>query len=91
MKFSYFIYWVENVLFLIFFFIFEISLFPLVYLRLFFTFLRSRKNGVRWREYFRNLGYFVFIGWLTILYIFVKDLFNLIFILSLHRGCKEND
>lgn len=90
-SFSYLIYWVENIIFLVFFFSLEVCLIPFVYLRLALTFLNSGEQGVEWREYFRNLGYFIFIGWLSILYIFCKDLFNMLYILSMHRGCKEND
>jgi len=78
-------FWMENILFIMAFVLFELFLSPMVYLKTFYTLVYSTEgmfttiyNVFRW-----TMG-----GILILIYILLRDTFTLIDILYMHDGCK---
>lgn len=85
--FSKFIFWIENIEFLLEFLILQLVLSPLIYLTTFYTIIASNDGFFTLLLYI--VGWMIF-GFLLLIYIQIFDLVNLIDILSMHDGCKAN-
>ena len=86
--FSKFIFWIENIAFIVEFLLMQLLLSPIIYLKTFYTILASNDG------FFTLLSYILFwtvFGFLILFYIQVFDLINLIEILQMHDGCKANN
>jgi len=84
-KFSLFIFWFENIIALAFFLLFELLLSLAVYPLTFFNILYSVQG------LFSNLFYLLtwtLIGPLVLLFLIVKDLYNLVDLMKMHEGSK---
>jgi len=84
--FSYMMFWMENIIFVIFFVAFEICLMPLVWFICFCNIIYSTPGMF---TTFYNLAKWIVLGTLYLTYILLKDVLNLLKILAMHRGCRE--
>ena len=83
---SYFMYWLENFFFIIFHSFFLAILLPFVYLKNLFVVL-SASHGL-FTTLFNTLGWLIF-GPLLTIFLGLRDVYYYIKILSMHRGCRE--
>jgi hypothetical protein len=84
--FSYMMFWGENFIFVIFFIAFEICLMPFVWFICFCNIIYSTPGMF---TTFFNLIKWCILGILYMTFILLKDVWNLLKILAMHRGCKE--
>lgn len=85
-KFSYAIFWVENIILIVGFMAFEICLIPFVYLITYFNIIFSCKSPLQLVTF---LSKWAFGGIFLVFYIMLDDIRHLFKILVLYRGCKE--
>ena len=83
---SLFIFWMENIIFVFAFFLFELMLVPLLYLVCMFNIIYST-NGMFTTVY--NIIKWLLLGFLYLAFILMKDVWYLLRILSMHEGCKK--
>lgn len=84
--FSIFIFWLENVIVITFFMLFELLLMTFVYLITFFNIIYSTPG------LFTTAAYIIFwtlFGVFYLIYLLLKDTYMLIWILSCHKGCID--
>ena len=87
-KFSLFVFWIENLVYVTLFMIYELLLIPLVYLKL-IPLIPWATLGL-----FTSIFYavFWFLGGLFIsLFLAMRDVAYFLLILSMHNGCRENE
>lgn len=84
-SFSYMMYWLENIFFIIGYLVFEIVIVPLAYLKIWFNFI---KNSMGVLNLITNCFIWLCIGIPTILFLAARDLYYLIKILCYHNGCR---
>lgn len=83
--FSYLMFWVENVFFILIFLVFEILIFPVAYIKVWINII---KNSMGILNTILNCIIFLIIGIFTMLYLLLRDVCYLIKILSYHNGCR---
>lgn len=79
--FSYFMFWLENILFLLAFFIFELMMFPIAYIKVWYNILKN-STGIS-----KMLGYsivWILIGIILMFFIILNDCGNVFNILMQH-------
>jgi hypothetical protein len=84
--FSFFIFWGENIVFIGFFLLFEIFILPLVYFMTYYNIIYSTLG--LFTTIFNVIKWLLF-GFLYLTYLVLFDVWVLIFILGLNRGCRE--
>jgi len=83
--FSYFMFWFENIYFIIAFFFFEICIMPIAYIKVWINIIR---NSMGVLNTFLNCLIWAALGFFIMFYLLFKDISYLIKILSYHNGCK---
>ena len=83
-------YWIENIVYVICFFLFEILISPVAYLKIWYHFLLiMRTTGTGTIAFFKSLLYcmaWAFLGPLLMIYIISMDIKNFLIILAKHDG-----
>lgn len=85
--FSVFIFWIENIAFLVEFMLLQTFLSPLIYAKTFYTIIASNDGFFTLLLY---IAFWMVFGFLLLVYIQFFDLANLLDILLMHDGCKAN-
>jgi hypothetical protein len=85
-KFSLTIYWVENIMGMLGFLVFEICLLPLVYVMTYFNIAYSCNSPL---QLLKHLSTWTLLGFFFLIHILANDVHTLFIILSKYRGCKE--
>jgi hypothetical protein len=85
--FSYLMFWIENLFFIIAYLLLEVILLPLAYIKIWFNIIKNSMGVLRT---ILNCFIFAIIGVVMMVFIFFSDMFNLIRILCYHRGCREH-
>ena len=83
--FSYMIYWIENVIFVVLFLFYEIVLLPVVFAK---TFLNIITCSVGLFTIMFQCMLWLFSGLFFAMFLIARDIFYLIKILSMHQGCR---
>lgn len=83
--FSYFIFWAENLIFLLFFLAYELLLVPLVYLKTFFNIVTT---SIGLFTILFHCGIWFISGVFFSLFLVLRDLSFLFKILMMHEGCR---
>lgn len=84
--FSYLIFWLENLVVLSLFTFYSLLILPIVYGKIFFNLMFSSQG------LFTVIFYcivWLFTGWIFSMGLLARDLWYLIRILAMHRGCRE--
>ena len=85
MSFSYLMYWLENVVFIGAFLLFEFFILPLAYLKVWMNLI---KNSMGVLNLITNCVVWLLIGIPTIVFLLLRDVFYLLKILCYHNGCR---
>ena len=83
--FSYVLYWAENSIFVIAFFMFEFAVCPFAYFKVWINIIRNSK------DIFNLICYCVLwllFGLPTTIFLVMRDVFNLIMLLTYYKGCR---
>ena len=85
MSFSYLMYWLENLVFIGAFLLFELLLLPIAYIKVWMNLI---KNSMGVLNLITNCLVWLLIGIPTIVFLFLRDGFYLLKILCHHNGCR---
>ena len=84
-SFSYIMFWTENLVFLIAYFLFEILILPLTYLKVWYNIFRTSMGVLK---LILNCIVWAIIGIFMMVWLLFSDLVNLFRILCFHQGCR---
>jgi len=83
--FSYLMFWIENSVFVFIFFILELIIMPLAYLKIWFNIIKNSLGVIRT---ILNCLIFAILGVPIMFFIVLRDFFYLMKILCMHQGCR---
>jgi hypothetical protein len=88
MVFSKMVFWLENIIFVFFFMMFELLLMPILYIKCLFN-IAITTRGMFTTVF--NIFVWITLGFMFLFLILFMDTWALLRILSMHNGCKENE
>lgn len=84
-SFSYFMFWLENIVFVIAFFLFELLIMPIAYIKVWINIVR---NSMGILNTILNCVIWALIGIFMMFFLLFRDVSYLVKILSYHNGCR---